>query len=78
MYHYLEKCTFKVLLQNFFVFKKEPDTTNAETVSPILQPFTSSEEKSPVHNQVGKKYCIILFKNNIFIKRKNIFSTYIL
>ena len=32
---------------DFLFLKKESDTTNGETVSAILQPSTSSEEKSP-------------------------------
>ena len=64
-----------VLLLENLLFKKEAvSSTRNESVksteeneSPIVQPFTSTEEKSPIHNQVRNIYYILF---NTFFQKK--------
>ena len=55
-----------------FFTQKETVSSTEENESPIVQPFTSTEEKSPIHNQVRNIYYILF--NTFFPKKIKTFS----
>ena len=70
MYYYLR--IFFLKKEAVSSTRNESVNSTEETESPIVQPFTSTEEKSPIHNQVRNIYYILF--NTFFQKKIKTFS----